>query len=144
MTKKVWIIGAVIAITGGVYLGTVLSNSSALSFLERPQKMETEQVEVSESPWTKVENELTTQVAYESPAGQELNTITVSIEHDTITSFEMSIETKNDVSLSYQKKFVAEVEKSIIGKKISEVAKLDTVAGASLTTKAFTAAFMQI
>lgn len=144
MTKKVWLIGAVFAVAGGVYLGTILSNSSMLSFLETPGKTETEQVAVTESPWTKAENKLSTKLEYESPAGQEINTITIAVENDTITSFEMSIETKNDVSIAYQKKFVAEVEKTIIGKKVSEISQLDTIAGASLTTKAFTAAFMQI
>lgn len=144
MTKKVWIISAILVVAGGIYLGTVISDSTSLSFLEEPVKTETEQVEVAQSPWAQEGNLYTTTVEYTSPAGDEANMISVTIENDTVQSFEMTIETKNDVSIAYQKRFLAELEKTVVGKKVSEIAGIDTVAGASLTTQAFKDAFAQL
>jgi len=143
MTKKVWVFSAIVIVVVGIFLGTMVSDSNLLSFLEVSNKTKTEQVKISEGPWSQSGNLLTTEVSYTTPAGDESNKISIGVENDTITSFEMTIETSNDVSIAYQKEFIAELEKTIIGKKVSQIAQLDTIAGASVTTKAFTDAFAQ-
>jgi len=143
MTKKVWTGSAIVVIVTGVFLGTMISESRLLSFLEEPVKTQTAQVETAQSPWLEKDNLFTTQLSYSTPAGTEVNNISIGVENDTITNFSMTIETKNDVSIAYQKKFVAEMKKEIIGKPVSQIAQLDTIAGATVTTQAFTDAFAQ-
>lgn len=143
MTKKVWMGSAIVVVATGVFLGTIISENALLNFLEEPVKTQTAQVETAQSPWLEKDSLFTTKLSYSTPAGTELNTLSIGVEDDTVTSFSMSIETKNDVSIAYQKKFVTEIEKIIIGKPVSQIAQLDTIAGATITTQAFTDAFKQ-
>lgn len=143
MLKNLWITSAILIIVLGLFMGTAVSNTSLLNFMTTPEK--TEQVKLAESPWTKNNNLLTTQLTYDSPGDLEKNTISISLDKNNfITSFEMTIETKNDVSIAYQKQFISELKETIIGKTASEIAQIDTISGASLTTQAFTNAFSQL
>lgn len=142
MSKKVWMMSAILVIVVSVSLGIFVSESSMLSLLGEP--VETEQVEISESPWTQEGSLFTTQVAYVSPAGDETNTITLGVENDIVTSFDMTVDTTNEASQFYQEKFITEMKTFVIGKKVSEVAQIDTIAGASNTTDAFKAAVAEL
>lgn len=143
MSKTTWIISAIVIIIISLFVGTAISDSQLLSFIAQPEQ--TEQIEISEGPWSKNDDILTTELLYETPAGVETNTITITLDaSETIASFEMSIDTTNEVSIRYQEQFIAQLTPVIIGKKMSEIANLDTIAGASLTTDAFTQAFAQL
>lgn len=142
MSKNVWMLSAVLVVALSVFLGVFISNNALLTVLGEP--VETEQVIVSESPWTQEGSLFTTQVVYISPAGEETNTITIEVAEDTVTSFDMSIDTPNEVSKMYQQKFITELQAVIVGKKVSEIAQIDTIAGASLTTDAFKNAAAQL
>lgn len=145
MTKKTWVMSAVVVIIVGLFVGTAISNTVILDFLATPVQTETEQIAVSQSPWEKTADTLTTQLSYETPAGLETNSVTINIDtNNIITDFEMTIDTTNDVSIAYQKKFIPEVSELLIGKNINELTGIDTVAGASLTTQAFTDALKKL
>lgn len=142
MTKNIWSASAIIIVVLGLFIGTSLSSSNILNFLEKPDR--TEKIRTSQSPWSKKNNEYSIQLSYESPGDLEKNLVSISLDsNNNISSFDMSIQTKNDVSIAYQEQFILEVNKTIVGKKVSQVALIDTVAGASLTTQAFKDAFSQ-
>lgn len=142
MSKRTWIISAILVIVVSLFVGTAISDSQLLNFLAQPEQ--TEQIEISEGPWSKNDEILTTQLSYETPAGVETNTINISLDGDTIAGFEMTIDTTNEVSIRYQEKFIEELTPMLVGKKISDIENIDTIAGASLTTDAFTQAFTQL
>lgn len=142
MSKKVWMMSAIVVIVLSVSLGIFVSESSLLSVLGEP--VETEQIEVSESPWTQEGSLFTTQVEYVSPAGDETNTITLGVENNVITSFDMTVDTTNEASQFYQEKFITEMKTFVIGKTVTEVAQIDAIAGASNTTDAFKAAVAEL
>lgn len=142
MSKKVWMMSAIVVIVLSVSLGIFVSESSLLSVLGEP--VETEQIEVSESPWTQEGSLFTTQVAYVSPAGDETNTITLGVENNVITSFDMTVDTTNEASQFYQEKFITEMKTFVIGKTVAEITQIDAIAGASNTTDAFKAAVAEL
>lgn len=143
MSKNLWITSAILIVIISFFVGTSISSTNLLDFMTPPEK--TEQVEISDSPWTQQNNLLTTELIYDSPGDLEKNTISIALdENNLITSFDMTIETSNDVSIAYQTQFISQVKETIIGKKASEIAQIDTIAGASLTTQAFTDAFSQL
>ena len=142
MSKNVWMFSAILVIVVSVFLGISISDSSILSTFMKPA--ETEQVEVAESPWTKDGDMFSIEVAYVSPAGDETNTITLGVDGSTVTSFEMTIDTTNEASKLYQEKFISEMKQTFVGKKVAELAQIDTVAGASNTTQAFKDAVAQV
>lgn len=143
MSKNTWFVAALVVIIISYFVGSAVSDAQLFNFLAAPEK--TEQIEVSDSPWTRTDNTLTTQLSYESPAGAETNTVTMTVdENDVVTAFEISIDTKNETSVRYQSNFVAQIETEIVGKKISELSNLDAVGGASTTTNAFTQAIKML
>jgi len=85
-----------------------------------------------------------TVVKYETPAGEEQNTFRLAINNGVVIKFEMDITTKITDSISPQQGFRTEIGKTIVGKKIAELAPFDAVSGASLTTTAFNEALLKL
>lgn len=142
MSKKTWMISAVLVVIVGIFTGVLLTESALLDqlFVEAP----TEQVVIEESPWQQEANNYTTEVTYQTPAGIEVNQITLTVENNTVTAFEMTIETTDRTSIAYQTDFIAEAQQAIVGKSVAELQSVDTIAGASLTTDAFRSAASQL
>lgn len=76
-------------------------------------------------------------VSYQSPAGPEEMTVTLTIDAGMITSASVKPMATNEVSVKLQGNFAAGVG-AAVGKPVAGF-KLDTVGGASLATKAFNA-----
>lgn len=77
---------------------------------------------------------------YQSPAGPEEVGFSIVVD-DTGTISEVSVENKAKapISITRQDAFKAEIEAAVVGKKLSELEKIDRVGGSSLTTGAFNA-----
>lgn len=163
MSKHTWIISALLATSVGVVIGNwawmknhedspfsptqrPLAANSAPEVLEETDSDESVNLAAMTNPveWQISGSEYTAELDYSSPAGDELNTLSLTLEDGTVTEFEMTIETKNPTSIRYQREFIEELEPMVIGKSIAELAGIDTIAGASLTTDAFTNAVAQV
>ena len=148
MTKKTWIMSATVVIIVSVFVATTLSNTVILDFIATSPTNSintTQETRVMDNPWQKDTDTLTTKLSYETPAGLETNSVTLTIDaNNSITDFHMTIDTTNDVSIAYQEKFIPELSQLLIGKQISELKNIDTIAGASLTTQAFNEAVTQL
>lgn len=64
----------------------------------------------------------------------------VNLNQDRLTKADIKILTTNDESKAYQVDFQKSLSKAVVGKKISELANLDAIGGASTTTENFKAA----
>lgn len=100
-----------------------------------PPTTPTEQVRKAD--WKQEGNVYTTEVAYESPGGEEANTFTIVLDKGVIKDVGVGITTNIDESIRYQKIFAAELPKIIVGRRLADLEQIDRVAGASLTTTAF-------
>ena len=81
--------------------------------------------------------------AYESPAGIEDMSVSITIKAGKIETTEITPKANDSKSLRYQEAFVGAYKPLIIGKSIDD-ARLDTVSGASLTTIGFNDAIDKI
>lgn len=144
MSRNTWIMSAIFVVIFGVFVGSVVSDTTLLDFLAESEP--TQQVEeVKDSPWAQDGEYLSIELKYFSPAGEENNVVKVMVDEDnTITDFEMTIGTANETSIAYQERFIEELETTLIGMTPEEAADIDTIAGASLTTTAFTDAIRQM
>ncbi len=144
MSQKTWYISVVLIIVVGIFLGTTLGQNSTLhSFFTTPET--TEQIISEDSPWEKEGKSMFITAKYNSPAGEESHTITLALDaKQRVAAFTMTIDTKNTVSKGYQEKCIEVLNQKIIGKTPSEIAQFDTIAGASLTTRAFVDAIQSI
>ncbi len=82
---------------------------------------------------------------YSTPSGKEDKIgFTLTLEGDIIKGIEVQVLTQSTTSIEYQSNFAKELPKVVIGKKLSEIASLDRVSGASGTTKNFKDAIAEI
>jgi len=81
--------------------------------------------------------------SYQSPAGPESISITLTIEGDVVTSVTTTPHSENDTSLNYQNNFASGVSASITGLALNQL-NVGTISGASLTTKGFQTAVANI
>jgi uncharacterized protein with FMN-binding domain len=81
--------------------------------------------------------------AYNSPAGSEQVSITVTLQNDIVVSTGARGLATDDTSQRYQRKFVAGYAEQIVGKNIDTI-QLDYVSGSSLTPAGFNAALAKI
>lgn len=156
MTKQSWLISIILVIAVGALIGHWASMMSLEELadakpgvqLERTQDpSHTNQVREITGPaveWQVAGNTYQTELAYDTPAGDEVNQLTLELDNGQVTEFELTIETRNDASIRYQENFIAELEEFILGTPVSELTGLDAVAGASVTTDAFTNALKQL
>jgi len=93
----------------------------------------TESNPVVQIPTTKISSEV---VKYTSPAGDEEMKVTVESVNNVISKVTVTSMATNDISKKKQTGFAAEVAGVAVGKPVAGL-KLDTISGASLTTKAF-------
>ena len=143
MSKTTWYTSATLVIIFSVFLGIAISQTNLL--IPLVTEPETEQIEIANDTWQQEGSTISTLLEYGTPAGPETNTVSFTLDNsNVITAVSLSIDTTDAVSASYQERFTTEVQTLLIGKKITEVTSIDTVAGASLTTKAFNAAVVQL
>lgn len=105
----------------------------------------TEQVAQTKDFWTRDETgAYVTTITYEVPDGQEQNTLKLVLKDGVVAKLEVGITTKIGESVSYQQNFAKAVNKQVVGKKLADLTKIDTVSGASLTTTAFNEAIAKL
>lgn len=80
---------------------------------------------------------------YQSPGGNEIVHLTVTLSDGTITATEFTTDASGGTAREYQEKFIGGYKSFVVGKKIGEI-KLDRVAGSSLTSSGFNRALDQI
>ena len=82
---------------------------------------------------------------YQSPAGEEPVAFKIVVDASgVITSAETEVLTQVPISKMRQESFGKELPAAIVGKKLSEIEKLDRVGGSSLTTGAFNQALTDL
>ena len=146
MTQKTWIVSAVFVIIISIVIGTKLSSTTPSVGQTQQETTQPTDEMTAEIPeiWKKEGNTYTTEVTYLTPAGQEKHTLTITVVENMITEFAMTVQTTDPVSKKYQTDFTKSINELIATQPITQIANLDAVAGASLTTKAFTDALSQL
>ncbi len=81
---------------------------------------------------------------YTSPAGPESMEMSISLDTDRITAISVIPQATDPKSIRWQTAFAGGVADQVIGKTIAEVADLDVISGASLTTGGFKAALANL
>ncbi len=76
-------------------------------------------------------------VSYTSPAGAETIAVSMVIVEGAVASISAVPSAKHDVSKKWQTAFAGGLSAAAVGKSLSEIAGLDAVGGASLTTGGF-------
>ncbi len=104
-----------------------------------PQLTKTEQRKV-EDKWQHTADVYETTWNYVTPSTQDKIGFVLTLSGGIIQNVEVKVYTKSKDSIVYQTNFGKALPKLVIGKKLSEIASLDTVSGASGTTKNFKAA----
>lgn len=94
--------------------------------------------------WVREDNVYSHTVTYESPGGVEENIFHITIDKGSIANVNVEVKTNIAASIEYQQDFAKEIGKKVVGKKLSEIANIDTISGASLTTKAFNDALQKL
>ena len=145
---------AVFVIIISIVIGTKLSSTTILDFIATTPSVGQTQQETTQPTdemtaeipeiWKKEGNTYTTEVTYLTPAGQEKHTLIITVVENMITEFAMTVQTTDPVSKKYQTDFTKSINELIATQPITQIANLDAVAGASLTTKAFTDALSQL
>lgn len=79
--------------------------------------------------------------SYESPAGPESVTVTVTVKDDVVTGLTVTPNAVHETSQQFQGKFVAGINALVVGKKIDEIGGFAQVNGSSLTPQGFAEAF---
>lgn len=75
-------------------------------------------------------------LSYKSPAGDDTMSVSVTTKDGVVTAVSATPEATNPISLQLQKAFADNVSGKVVGKSVKNL-KVDTISGASLTTKAF-------
>jgi hypothetical protein len=99
----------------------------------------TEQHEIASDQWTQEGEYYTTTWEYPISEGRT-GTVGFKVmldENNAIANADLEILTTNEESMAYQEDFRAEVNQVVVGKKLSELTDIDTIAGASSTTNHF-------
>lgn len=108
-------------------------------------KPATEQVVQTKDYWAKDQTgAYVTTISYEVPDGQEQNTLRLALKDGVVTKLEIGVTTKIGESLLPQRSFQKAIDKQVVGRKLSDLTKIDTVGGASLTTAAFNEAIAKL
>lgn len=82
---------------------------------------------------------------YQNPAGSDQVGFTVIVDKNgVITGAETKVLAENRASIMYQQNFAQALPAAVTGKKLSELTKIDRIAGASLTTEAFNQALSKL
>lgn len=149
MSKKSLIISILLVTMIGVLAATSGGSMPLFNFLSNTPELDSamtqEVVEEMVGQWQKNGSTFTTTLEYITPAGVDVNPVTVTIENGTLTAFSMNTEeTKSGASKSYQDDFASAIESEYLGTPIAELTEVDVIAGASLTTQAFTDALSQL
>ena len=81
---------------------------------------------------------------YRNPTGEidDLG-VTITLEDDVITDYEIEVQAKNDISVGYQTRYKDDVEELIVGKQIDDL-ELGRVGSSSLTSIGFNEALESI
>lgn len=128
-------------------LPLLLITSILLSGCQLPGRQQaatsTEEV-IDGTSWRRQGDQYTATLEYSSPGGQELNKFHLTIKNGTITAASVEVLTQIDASIVYQQQFAKELPPLLIGKKLSSIAPLPHLSGASLTTAAFNDALKQL
>lgn len=82
--------------------------------------------------------------SYQSPAGPETITVTVTVGGDVVKSLTVTPNTSNETSKIYQGLFRDGVNSLVVGKNIDEISGFSQVNGSSLTPGGFNGAFAQV
>lgn len=82
--------------------------------------------------------------SYQSPAGPELISVSLSVKGDVVTGLTVIPNAQNETSKKFQGLFAAGVNQMVVGKKLSEVGSFGQVNGSSLTPKGFVSALAAI
>ncbi len=77
---------------------------------------------------------------YDSPAGLDEITVSVTVKNGIVTAVSSSATAKDATSLGYQQNFNSNIQGLVVGKSLSDLGSFSTISGASLTTPAFNAA----
>jgi uncharacterized protein with FMN-binding domain len=81
--------------------------------------------------------------AYQSPAGSEKITVTLTLENDTVTDVEVTLNPSNPTTANYQGQFADGVDALVVGEDIDSL-DVTVVAGSSLTGNGFREALTAI
>ncbi|MCH7952142.1 FMN-binding protein [Patescibacteria group bacterium] len=103
-----------------------------------------EQRYISRSLWEREGDVYTTVAIYDTPAGKTSSTFKLTLEDGVISDIDVGIFTKVAAALRLQTDFRETVSSVIVGKKLTEIGKVDRVSGASLTTGAFNEAIARL
>jgi hypothetical protein len=88
---------------------------------------------------------LSVETSYTSPAGPEKVGFTLEVDtNGMVTKAETVVGASDDKSVSFQKNFQTNLSGAVVGKKLSDLTRIDKVGKASLTTGAFNAALSQL
>ncbi len=82
--------------------------------------------------------------SYQSPAGPETVTVSLTVENDVVTAVTSSVHSDSDISLRLQGLFAEGIGGEVIGMDLDEIGGYSSVNGSSLTPKGFDDALEQI
>ncbi len=127
---------AIIGIVGAIGGGYAWMNSE--KFFPKSNEKKVEQPLITQEQWRKEDNSYKITWVHPTSAGQTGKVgFVVKLNKDKISSVDVNILTTNEKSKLYQESFKNELTKAVVGKKISELANIDVIGGASSTTKNF-------
>lgn len=127
------IIFIILAASGGGYVWI-----NREKYFPKPQE---EQAQVINEKWRKNGEEYLVTWEYPISEGRTGKVgFMLTLDGNVITDVGIEILTTNETSLEYQEAFRDEIAQFVVGKKLSEIADIDVVGGASSTTENFKAA----
>lgn len=102
--------------------------------------------DIPAATWTKKGDVYNTTTAYMTPGGLQHVEFTIGVKNGTVTSVEVAPhpEETSPISLKMQTGFKAAAKDALVGKKVADLANVDRIGGASLTTGAFRKAIQQL
>ncbi|MDQ6985081.1 MAG: calcium-binding protein [Candidatus Dojkabacteria bacterium] len=119
-------------------------NTTISEIISQPEIAVPEDNTLGETPTTKYKDGTYTSTGkYNSPAGSESITVTLSLENDKIESLNVKSNTKHSKSKIYEGLFIDGINYVVVGKNIDE-ADVSKVNGSSLTSGGFNQAINQI
>jgi cytoskeletal protein RodZ len=80
---------------------------------------------------------------YDSPAGTESITVTVTLANDVVTATSANSGANDPEAREYQSMFISGYKQQVVGKRISDIS-LSRVSGSSLTSQGFNSAIQKI
>lgn len=130
----------ILLVAGTVGSGYVWMNRDKY-FPKKAETVTTEQPQIVQEQWRQDGKYYLITWEYPTSAGRTGKVgFKVSLNKDQIASADITILTTNEESKGYQEDFQKGLAKVVVGKKLSEIANIDIIGGASGTTKNFKAA----